>query len=76
MLYRGTELWPDCCDDIARTRWADFVSSVGVAVLATPVPLQSDLGLLSTEPFEQVGIDEGKLSAIKDILKTIGGRTG
>lgn len=70
IMCRGTELGPKCSDEHTRSQWSAFVFSVGNAIIATPA-LKSDLGLLSLEPFKQVGMDEQKLSALKIILETL-----
>ena len=75
ILCRGTELWPDCRDETILGSWASFVTSVGLAVLATPKPLQSDLGLLNIEPFQQAGMEEKDLNALRVILKTLVGNS-
>lgn len=71
IMCRGTELGPKCSDERTRSQWSAFVFSVGNAIISTPTALKSDLGLLSLEPFKQVGMDEQKLSALKIVLETL-----
>lgn len=71
IMCRGTELMPKCSDESIRNQWAAFVCGVGNAIVASSTAPKSDLGLLNLEPFQQVGMDEQKLHALKIVLETL-----
>lgn len=71
LMCRGLELMPKCSDQATRNQWSAFVSSVGDALLRTPIALKSDLGLLNLEPFQQVGMDDLNLKKLKTVLESL-----
>lgn len=71
ILCRGTELMPKCTDELTRGQWSAFVHNVGNSIIAAPTALKSDLGLLNLEHFQQVGMEESKLKALKIVLDTL-----
>ncbi|KAK4024961.1 protein PAT1 homolog 1 [Daphnia magna] len=71
IMCRGTELVTKCLDDHTKSQWFAFARNVGNSLLAASTALKSDLGLLNLEHFQQVGMEESKLSALKIVLHTI-----
>lgn len=71
IMCRGTELVTKCSDDIIKCQWFAFARNVGNSLLATSTVLKSDLGLLSLEHFQLVGMEDSKLIALKVVLDTL-----
>ena len=71
IMCRGTELFTKCPDDSVRQQWSTFVSSVANAILTSKTPLQSYLGMLNLEPFQQIAMEENQLVKLKDILNRL-----
>ena len=72
IMCRGTELFTKCSEDSVRQQWSTFVSSVGDALLTSRTQLQSYLGMLNLEPFQQIGMEENQLANLKDIKEPAG----
>ncbi len=76
LMCRGTELSAKCFDESVLRQWSTFVSSVGDAILTSKTALQSDLGMLNLEPFQQIGMEENQLLKLKEILDRLSSKNG
>ena len=71
LMCRGSELFPRCQDEAVRNQWSIFVTNLSNSLLITPV-LNSNLSLLTSEPFEQIGLDSLTLNKLKIALDQLG----
>ena len=74
LLIYASELYRQNKDESVQKRWSAIVWSIADALIhvgATGIVPRLDIALLTLEPFQQTGLQQSKLDALKSVVNRL-----